>query len=246
MSKKILFLVEGKKAEYDAIKTIAKNMFNLIDENYEVYSYNPSIYELYDELNRDSDLDLIGLLIEKRLISLSYNETRNDIFSQIYLVFDFEPHYQKYSDDKIIELLNFFNEETENGKLYINYPMFEAAFYIDDYKHPKYFFKCIEIENCKGSIFKKEVKRITCLINGKKHIDWTFSKKENLLCSVKWNFEIQKKLTNKDDNREIDYGLILEKEIEMKNKYNKIIVLSTFVLIIFDFKPDIVKELLIN
>lgn len=57
MSKKILFLVEGKKAEYDAIKTIAKNMFNLIDENYEVYSYNSSIYELYDELNRDSDLD---------------------------------------------------------------------------------------------------------------------------------------------------------------------------------------------
>jgi hypothetical protein len=32
-------------------------------------------------------------------------------------------HSPAANDDKIIELLDFFNEETENGKLFISYPM---------------------------------------------------------------------------------------------------------------------------
>lgn len=50
---------------------------------------------------------------------------RND-FAEIYLFFDYDGHSSMAADEKLIELLEFFNEETDKGKLYISYPMVEA------------------------------------------------------------------------------------------------------------------------
>ena len=52
-------------------------------------------------------------------------------FAQIYLFFDYDGHATNASDKKITELLSFFNEETEKGKLYISYPMVESFKHIE-------------------------------------------------------------------------------------------------------------------
>lgn len=67
-----------------------------------------------------------------------------DMFSDIFLFFDLDAHYFYKKDNrndlvykKIDELLSFFNESTDKGKLLISYPMFEAI-------------KCFN-EDCLGS-----------------------------------------------------------------------------------------------
>ena len=52
--------------------------------------------------------------------------TRDD-FAEIYLFFDYDGHSTLASDDKLVEMLEIFNEETNLGKLYISYPMVESV-----------------------------------------------------------------------------------------------------------------------
>ena len=60
--------------------------------------------------------------------------TRDD-FSEVYLFFDYDAHQtnlRKEDDaDAVAQMLESFDNETENGKLYISYPMVEA---LRDYK----------------------------------------------------------------------------------------------------------------
>jgi len=61
---------------------------------------------------------------------------RRDDISEIYLFFDYDGHTSKASNDDLVKMLAYFNEETEAGKLYVSYPMVEAIRHIntvDDY-----------------------------------------------------------------------------------------------------------------
>lgn len=55
---------------------------------------------------------------------------QRDDFSEIYLFFDYDGHQKNLgefdSKDAIEQMLISFDNETENGKLYISYPMVEA------------------------------------------------------------------------------------------------------------------------
>lgn len=135
-------------------------------------------------------------------------------------------------------MLNYFDDETENGKLYINYPMFEAAFYLDDFVNPKEVFAYQKVDECTGRIFKKKVREISCF--GKRnHLDFTLSRTIDVLQCIKWNYIRQKEITGKE---EIDYKKILEKQIELKNSSDhKIMILSTFILMTVDYNPKILN-----
>lgn len=56
----------------------------------------------------------------------NYNKLANGDFSEIYLIFDFDCQAPQYDDEKLQIMLDFFDNETEHGKLYINYPMIES------------------------------------------------------------------------------------------------------------------------
>ena len=56
----------------------------------------------------------------------NYSKLEKGGFSEIYLIFDFEFQASQYDDKKIKAMLSFFDNETEHGKLYINYPMIES------------------------------------------------------------------------------------------------------------------------
>lgn len=47
-------------------------------------------------------------------------------FSDIILVFDFDPQDHLFSTEKMERMVSFFDESTMQGKLYVNYPMVEA------------------------------------------------------------------------------------------------------------------------
>ena len=126
------FIVEGEVREPQVIDNISKIFFS--HKNYKVITLpaGENIYMLWKQLKADNfDTDVIEVLresnveIKKQLMGLS----RED-FSEVYLFFDYDAHQtnlgKAVNEDVIRQMLESFDNETENGKLYISYPMVEA------------------------------------------------------------------------------------------------------------------------
>lgn len=130
----ILIIAEGEKTEKQIIDNIKKYFF--VSERIEFLAYQTNIYNLFKELKKleEDEIDIIGLVKEKLLKTIERVENfeeriieiEREQFSQIFLFFDYDGHTENASDDELKEMLDVFNNETENGKLYISYPMVEA------------------------------------------------------------------------------------------------------------------------
>lgn len=129
---KVLIITEGKKTEPKLYRK-AFELFPLFNK-YEIYSYKANAYDLYGYLEpywNDGSLeasDFLQILQEHEQNEEKKTILRQD-FSDVFLIFDFDPHDHRYDFAKLQRLLTYFNESTECGKLYINYPMVES------YKH---------------------------------------------------------------------------------------------------------------
>ncbi len=78
-------------------------------------------------------------------------------FESIYLFFDYD-FYKGDLDTKnaqIFELLQYFNEETENGKLFISYPMIESIQYTKELPDSQFYTYTVKRDDSKGEKFKK-------------------------------------------------------------------------------------------
>ena len=132
--KMILFIFEGTKREPRLFKTLEYLFFPKNCEHI-VCSYGNNIYNLYKRMSEtDFDEDIVAILMEKYreegVGSFAGIEKRSDI-SEVYLFFDYDIHNQNLTktlalcdlNEQLQKMLDFFTDETEHGKLYINYPM---------------------------------------------------------------------------------------------------------------------------
>ena len=152
------FIVEGAAREPQIIDNIEKLFFSHGNVKIITLPAGENIYMLWKKLKADDfDTDIIEVLregnedIRKQLIGLS-----RDDFSQVFLFFDYDMHQNNLSKDDdtdvVARMLESFDNETENGKLYISYPMVEA---LRDYKPGV----CGEKKTCYVSVEKmKEYK----------------------------------------------------------------------------------------
>lgn len=110
MNRKILLIVEGEDTEVKILGSASHGLLSLIGTNFKIIPFKNPIYELYDAyINGEYD-DLVSYLRHEKGFKIDHNILSKNAFSAIYLVFDFEPQYQKYSDNKIRKLLNLFNK----------------------------------------------------------------------------------------------------------------------------------------
>lgn len=124
MSTKLLFIFEGKKTEPQIFENLKYKLLQNITE-FELYAcYGTHVYSLYNRLEKDENLDIVELLRENNKDVLN-GISRFDI-ALIYLFFDYDPQACNKCDEIIPLMLEKFNNETENGKLFISYPMIEA------------------------------------------------------------------------------------------------------------------------
>ncbi len=134
----ILFVFEGEKTEPQISNNLNKHF---LKENVMIHSsFCADIYQLYEEILKDRDLDSFQLLKEIPQNKEKLSNFKRSDFAEIYMFFDYDGHATMANDEKISELLNFFNEETDAGKLYISYPMVEALKHINssiDFKELK-------------------------------------------------------------------------------------------------------------
>lgn len=131
----ILFVFEGAKREPDLFRAIETLFFQ--DKQNIVCSFGNNIYELYNELQSfEGDGDIVSILKERyqgQKDSPFTDDAKSSDFSEIYLIFDYDFQNKNISLDvmnsQLEEMLDMFDDETDNGRLYINYPMVEAIRY---------------------------------------------------------------------------------------------------------------------
>jgi hypothetical protein len=159
----ILFVFEGEKQEPRVFQTIKYLFFRNLPENDIQVSYCSNIHSLYDEMEqlnifKEDVADIVTLLRNHQKKNPKGDQSlvnaKNYKFSQKFLFFDYDIRKQKRQNNKtlkeqnacITKMLEYFNDETDEGKLYINYPMIESIRYVKKlpdlnfYKYTSYVF----------------------------------------------------------------------------------------------------------
>lgn len=196
----ILFIFEGKKREPALFKTLEYLYFPKENQKI-IYSYGNNIYSLYKEINNSNfTQDIVSVLREKtsKLKDNPFNliEKTSDI-SEIYLFFDYDGQNKNQPleelNKQINEMLDFFCDETENGKLYISYPMIESIRYtkeLPDENYNSYKVKIADCGNFKQTAdefsFYKSLDFITAKIGTENNLDLTEEYNEK----IKNNWEL--------------------------------------------------------
>lgn len=148
----IAIIYEGLKTEPQFFKNIAQQFFPNQDfaEIALEAAYNGNLFDFNRKIEFDKNLDIISQIQEhinknlpekeKAKFKQFMSKSRDD-FEEIYLFFDFDLHHDLYNCqekpplsikmlkeklDILKKLLDYFNNETDQGKLYINYPMAES------------------------------------------------------------------------------------------------------------------------
>ncbi|MFK7755990.1 MAG: hypothetical protein AB8B53_03540 [Flavobacteriales bacterium] len=130
MSNNILFVFEGGKTEDQIFENLAAHF--LAGHTRVHCAFCADIYQFYTKIYEDEDLDTFSVL-SKRIQNVELlSEYKRSDFAEIYMFFDYDGHAPQASDKAIIDMLKFFNEETEAGKLFISYPMVEALKHVSD------------------------------------------------------------------------------------------------------------------
>lgn len=161
----ILFVVEGERREPVILKTIEYLFLNDKREQRVIVSYGHKIYDLYDKLQKESK-GLSGSVDKSSLVSLlkKNEEQRSDSkgelssidtyqIAEVHLFFDCEPYDNK--TDVLKDMIDFFNNETEMGKLYVSYPMVEALFYTSKLPDCDFSSYTVDINKSTGKDFKE-------------------------------------------------------------------------------------------
>ncbi len=126
----ILFVLEGAEREPRVFRTLERLFFGQGERI--VCSFGNNIYELYRQLQElDGDGDIVSILRENHA-DLPEGVKTSD-FSEIYLFFDYDFQNENLTleemNQRLREMLAVFNDETDNGKLYVSYPMVESLCY---------------------------------------------------------------------------------------------------------------------
>ena len=245
MSKKkefIAIISEGEKTEKQIINNLENN-FTTFSNKIIFLSYKTNIYKLFKEIERDEDIDIISLLKERQIKA---NEVRKDVqeidvsninsddISQIYLFFDYDGHDPEYSNEKISQMIEIFNNETENGKLYISYPMVEALKHIkkDNLDINNYLVEAKTRINYKNLVsLNTDYENLLTLSKR----NWLFIISENLKRCL-FLFELKKSIDYAIYNNIINQKSIFNKQLDKYIlKEEKVLVLSAFPFFLIEY-----------
>jgi hypothetical protein len=160
---KTMIIVEGKHEKTTLMMTILA-CFPELDINYDdVEVFGTNIYNLYDAIENEyeskwyeeeTDINLPLLISRMKGINPPLSKRR---YKNIILVFDYEHHDVKYSDEKIYRMQDHFDSATDDGILYINYPMIESYMNITSFDDRGFYESSIPVTLNPGKKYKDYV-----------------------------------------------------------------------------------------
>lgn len=258
---KIAFIIEGTKSEPLIINNLQKNFFNKAEIKPIILPACTNIYALWKKIHEDDgDTDIIELIKEvsenqktKRIDNINdidFRELNREDYSEIYLFFDYDGHNDNLPatcnhNDVMKKMLETFDNETENGKMYISYPMVESI------KHFNRFEICNDEISCftridMGKDYKAFVAGFTIRDNLTKYSndDWRYVLLK-YISSIYCLFDLKSGLTRDEYLKKIIPKNIFEKQFD---KYIKVLggvmVLSAFPEFLLDyFKLEVLENM---
>ncbi len=196
---------------------------------------------MFTEGTIDKGLDIVSVLKENA--SDEDRKMLDQYFSDVYLVFDMDPHDTLYDDVRLSLAMDYFSDSTENGKLYLNYPM------IQSYKH---LCKPFDEDYIDRTVSLDSIKRYKELVNDEAYPgikDLGKYTEDTCLMIVKLNLrKVNRILTGSsevpstDAYRTIDLAKVLEAQRELLQRERLLYVLNTSVLNVVDFNPTMFTE----
>jgi hypothetical protein len=242
MSKNVLFVTEGSKMEPRFLENIRKLYEGEFYRDYSLFRYNTNLHRFIDQCFDGDDLieEIDTIAVLKACRTSEDQSVLDRKFTDIFLVFDMDPHDSVFDGEKLIQLMKVFCESTDAGKLYINYPMMESL------KHVANPWSCdyLDLEVGKDSIrnYKKVVgeEGSKCLKDMGKvdrrlfdRLVWLNLLKADIILGGDGNVP--------DAGRyETDFDLseICRLQTEMWMREGRVRVLNTSVFSVIDFKPQ--------
>ena len=252
----ILFVFEGKKRETDIFRTLEYLYFPKGQAI--VCSFGNNIYELYRQLIELGEAgDLISLLRERNKgnpDSPFGEDTKSSDFSEVYLFFDYDFQNRNLSleqmNKQISEMLALFQDETDNGKLYINYPMIEAIRYTKELPDPHYIEYSVSKTDCHDLGFKNLAMQFSAYASldfiildrrmppnlpkiEKVKKNWALLKEQNV---VKANYLCNKKKEMPVDKDSISQSAVFDAQLlQFIKPKEEISILCAFPIFIFEY-----------
>ena len=151
----ILFVFEGDDREPHVYRTLERLYFPKANDNI-ICSFGNNIYDLYSEMGElDGDGDIVSVMRERLAArgDTTLDGIRSSDISEIYLFFDYDFQNSQLTLDEInhrvASMLELFVDETDAGKLYINYPMVESIRYTKELPDSDYTGYIVTREECK-------------------------------------------------------------------------------------------------
>lgn len=243
MSKKakILMLVEGAKTDVKLMQHLL-NVYGISD-SHQIVSYNTNIYELYDRMFRDGqqeDRDLLQVLKEKET-NKEKRKVFDDRYSDILLIFDLDPQDPNFSPEHISEMLLYFSESTDHGKLYLNYPMVESFYHMRTIPDEGYNSYTAALKELKNHSYKTRVR------NENRNHDYRKFAVNRKECStvILQNINKAQWMTNMKEDKILqlpDSSVILQIQLSEIKRENRVYVLCTCVFYIADYNPRLLNE----
>lgn len=192
----ILFIFEGANREPKIFESIEATYFAMPrDGNRVVFTYNTNIYGLYSHMRRiGSGADIVDCIKARSTNPdaeiMSY---RSEDFAETYLFFDYDFHHHPSGQPlnleenihKVLTMAQYFNDETGNGKLYVNYPMIESLNYTRGLPDSGFFRYTVTVEESRR--FKKLTSDYSSFGNYD-HLDVNSKGRENV--KQLWRFYI--------------------------------------------------------
>lgn len=158
-----LVLVEGEHEKKTLLSILLACFPEVPILNDNIHVYEADIYDLYHDIEAEYEEDWyendlvidIPLLISRRH-SIEPQLKKNN-FTNIILIFDYEHHDIWFKDEKIERMQNHFNSMSDDGILFINYPMIEAYRHILSIPDEDYLERYVSVKCQPGREYKRFV-----------------------------------------------------------------------------------------
>lgn len=237
--RRVLFIVEGERGEARFLRRLHQIMFGTRPEN--IFVFGTVIHELLRYVFPDGEpadgLDIVSVLRE-----ISGDEGRDVLeqeFSDVYLVFDMDPQDPRYDPVRLRAAMGYFDNPTENGKLYLNYPMLESYRHLACPDDPEYIDRAVDRQAM--SRYKEVVGRECCqeLRDLGRYTETEFSMIIRLnLMKADRMLGGEGRVPTSDEFLGWDGRDILDIQTGFLEKDGKVMVLNTSVFNAVDFSPS--------
>lgn len=245
----ILLIVEGADDEVNLFNRIIQCFpeIRLSPEN--ILVYNTNLWALNDELTRNFGDDWYDCedIEFREFLETKFSDIKGKKITDTFLVFDYERQDDRFDSKKIENMCKFFNDSTENGQLYINYPMIESYRHLSVKPLPDEGFKdrkCnVKEINQYKSIVGTETKYHDYRKYKRSHLQQVIIhnlKKVSYILSNEYDLEERELLRLAKQNNHID---ILKKQNAMSKSDNGYVyVLCTCVLFVTEYNSKLILE----